>query len=160
MRALRRWFARIGNFATGRRGDRRFKEETREHLIQQTEENIRAGMAPAEARRHAILKFGHIEAIRESYHAEEGMPSIESLLQDVRYAARVLLKSRGFTVVASASLALAIGANTTIFSIAKQLLYERLAVPEPANLRLLTWTGVRNHVAVHSGYRSDSLREG
>ena len=85
---------------------------------------------------------------------------MDGLLQDVRYAARVLLKSRGFSVVAATSLALAIGANTTIFSVSKQLLYERLAVPQPANLRLLTWTGTRDHVAVHGGYHQESLPGG
>ena len=144
MRVLRRWFARIVNFATGRRGDQRLEEEQREHLILQTEENIRSGMEPAEARRQAVLKFGHLESIRETYHAVEGLPLLESLLQDVRYGARVLVKSRAFTVVAVTSLALAIGANTTIFSIAKQLLFERLAVPHVADLRLLTWTGTRS----------------
>lgn len=67
--------------------------------------------------------------------------SIEGLLPEIRYAARVLRKDRGFTLVAVTSLALAIGANTTIFSVAKTLLYDRLAVPHAAELRLLTWRG-------------------
>jgi hypothetical protein len=66
------------------------------------------------------------------------MPAV--LPPELVFAARVLRKSRGFTLVAATSLALAIGANTTIYSVAKQLLFERLDVPNAANLRLLTST--------------------
>src|SRR6266550_1203736 len=71
---------------------------------------------------------------------------IEQLAQDVRYGLRGMFKNRLFTGLAALSLALGIGANTTIFSIAKQLLFDRLAVPQAANLRLLTWTGGGDHV--------------
>jgi predicted permease len=149
MKALRRLFSRVRNLTLKRQGEQRLREEIEEHLALQTEENMRAGMTPGEARRQAALKFGSAVAVRESYHAEKGLPLIETVLQDARYAARKLRKSPGFTVVASLSLALAIGANTTIFSVTKQLLYERLAVPDAARLRLLTWTGTEEHVAVH-----------
>ena len=62
------------------------------------------------------------------------------LLRDLVFAARVLRRSAGFTLVAATSLALAIAANTTIFSVAKPLLFDRLAVPHARNLRLLTAT--------------------
>jgi ABC-type antimicrobial peptide transport system permease subunit len=68
------------------------------------------------------------------------MPMPAVLPPELVFATRMLRKSRGFTLVAATSLALAIGANTTIFSVAKQLLFERLDVPNAANLRLLTST--------------------
>jgi hypothetical protein len=73
MRAVRRICARFFNFTTNRRGDERLREEMKEHVTLQKEENIRAGMAPVEAHRQAALKFGAVESIRESYHAEEGL---------------------------------------------------------------------------------------
>src|SRR6266446_9864251 len=75
MRALNRSFKRLFNFTPNRRGDKRLREKIESHIAAQTEENIRAGMGPEEARRHARLKFGAIETLREDYHAEEGLPA-------------------------------------------------------------------------------------
>ena len=86
MRFLRRFLARLKNFATRGRDDKRLREEMEEHLALQTAENLRGGMAPAEARRQAVLKFGATQAIREDYHSERGLPFFENLLQDVRFS--------------------------------------------------------------------------
>jgi hypothetical protein len=98
MKGLKRLLVRILKFATGRRGSERFREEMEWHIASQTEENIRLGMLPAEARRQAFLKFGPYEAIREGYHAEGTLPFLETILQDGRYAVRKLCNSPAFTV--------------------------------------------------------------
>jgi predicted permease len=116
-------------------------------------------MNAAEARRQAVLRFGAVPAISESYHAESSLPWAEAALQDARYAMRKLRKSPSFTAIATISLALAIGANTTIFSVARQILYQRLVVPHAADLRLLTWTG-SEHVAVHHIHGDRNLLPG
>jgi predicted permease len=119
------------------------------HLEHLTADLVRAGVAQDEAARRARIALGAVTVAKEGMRASLGLRWFDEFWADLRYAWRLLRKSPGFTAVAAASLALAIGANTTIFSVAKQLLYERLAVPEPANLRLLAWTGTEQHVAVH-----------
>ncbi|HUZ96319.1 MAG TPA: ABC transporter permease [Edaphobacter sp.] len=134
MRALNRFFSRLWNLSSGQRGDQRLREEMEEHVTLQTEENLRAGMAPAEAHRQALLKFGAVGSVRESYHAEEGLPFVEGVLQDFRYGIRLLRKSRGFTAAAVLTLALGIGANLAVFLVLYGVLLKPLPFPSPRQL--------------------------
>jgi predicted permease len=130
MKALNRLFTRIFNFTIGRRGDERLRGEMESQLAIQ---NPRAGMTPEEARRHA-LKFGAVEAVREGYHAEEGLPFFENLLLDVRYALRVLRRSPAFTAVALLTLMLGIGANVVVFGVLNAILLQPFGVSDPQSL--------------------------
>jgi predicted permease len=134
MRALNRFLSRLWNFSSGHRGDQRLRDEIEEHVTLQTEDNIRAGMAPAEAYRRAVLKFGAVGSIRESYHAEEGLPLVEGVLQDFRCAIRLLRKSPAFSAVAVLTLALGIGANLTVFLVLYGVLLKPLPFPGPRQL--------------------------
>ncbi len=134
MRFLRRFLIRFSNFATRQSADQRLQEEIAEHLAFQTEENLRAGMSPAEARRQAALKLGATEMIRERHHAEQSLPFIENQLADLRYAVRMLLRSPGFSFIAIATMALGIGATTAIYSVIDATLLHPLPYPNPAEL--------------------------
>ncbi len=134
MRFLRCLLIRLSNFAARRSADQRLREEIAEHLAFQTEENLRAGMSPAEARRQAALKFGAAEAIRERHYDEQSLPFIENLLFDLRYSARMLLKSPGFSFIAIATMALGVGATTAIYSLIDATLLHPLPYPNPAEL--------------------------
>jgi predicted permease len=134
MKFLRRFFTRLRNLATRQTDDERLREEIEEHIALQTAENLRAGLAPVEARRQAMLKFGGVEALKEEYRAERGLLFIENLMRDVRFALRVLRKSPGFTAVAVLTLAMAIGANATVFSVMNALILRPLNVPEAERL--------------------------
>src|SRR5215472_18616969 len=130
----RRFFIRLKNLATGQSVDQRLQDEIAEHLALQTEENLRAGMVPAEARRQAALKLGATEAIREHHHAEHSLPLIENLLFDLRYAVRMLLRSPGFSFIAIATMALGVGATTAIYSVIDATLLHPLPYPNPSEL--------------------------
>jgi predicted permease len=134
MRFLKRLLARAANFAMGRQSDRRLREEMEAHIALQTEANLRAGMTATEARRQAVLKFGAAEAVREDYHAEQGLPFLENLLQDLRFALRMLAKSPGFAAIAIATVALGVGATTAIYSVVEATLLHPLPYPHPSEL--------------------------
>jgi predicted permease len=134
MRTLRRFIRRLGSWARTRQDEERLNLEIQEHLALQTAENLRAGLSPAEARRQAVLKFGAVEAIKEDYRDQRGLPFVESLLQDVRYMGRRLRNSPAFTVTVVLTLALGIGATTSIFTLAHAVLMKSLAVANPDEL--------------------------
>jgi len=134
MKFLRRFLIRLANFATRRSADQRLQDEIAEHLAFQTEENLRSGMSPAEARRQAAIKLGAAQAIREHHHAEQSIPFIENLLFDLRYAVRMLLRSPGFSFIAIGTIALGIGATTAIYSVIDATLLHPLPYPNPSEL--------------------------
>lgn len=150
MRLLKRFLARLSNFTARRRGDSRLREEMESHLAMQTEENIRAGMPPPEARRQARLKFGAPEAIREQFHAEEGLPLIENLLRDTRYALRQLRKSPGFTLTEVLTLALGIGASSAIFCMMDALWLSPMPVPQASRIVRVFATTPQNQEGMFS----------
>ena len=126
-------WSRISNALGGERLNRELDEEFEAHI----EDAIAAGRDPGEAR----LAFGSTLRAREVSHAVRVSGRLEELVQDTRFGARMLRKSPGFTAIAVVSVALAIGANTAIFSLAKVLLYDGLEIPHPQGLKLLRWTG-------------------
>jgi predicted permease len=122
--------------------------ELTHHLENLMRDLIRAGHSPQEAARRAHIALGAATIHKEGMRASLGLRWWDEFWADLRYGARILRKSPGFTAIAATSLALAIGANTTMFSLAKSLLYDRLGVPHAEELRLLRWTG-GDHLAVH-----------
>jgi putative ABC transport system permease protein len=134
MRLLRAWFLRLAELFHRERRDRELAEELESHLQMHIEDNLRSGMSPKEARRNALIKLGGVEQTKESYRDRRGFPVVETLLQDIRFTLRILLKTPVITLVALLSLALGIGANTAIFSLIDTVMLRLLPVQNPEEL--------------------------
>jgi predicted permease len=152
MKTLRRFFKRLSSWTTKQQDEERLRAEIEEHLALQTAENVAGGLAPAEARRQALLKFGAVEAMREDYRDQRGLPFIETLLQDTRLALRRLRKAPAFSMTTVLTLALGIGATTSIFTLVHAVMLKSLAVANPDALYRL---GKETRCCYWGGYSQD-----
>ena len=124
---LRRLFSRS-------RLERQLDSELQFHLEEQIGQYVSSGMTEEEARRRARQRFGGLDQIKEECRHVRGLTLVETTMKDLRYTLRGLYKARIFTGVVVLSLALGIGANTAIFSIANALLFDTLRAREPNRL--------------------------
>ncbi len=140
IRPLRAFLLRVGASMTRARHERDMAAELDSHLQLHTDDNIRAGMPPDEARRRAVLAFGGVEATKERYRDRRGIPLVDTLRQDLVYAYRSLRKHPSFSAVAIGTLALGIGANTAIFSLVYAVLLRPLPFADPSRLMMVFGT--------------------
>ena len=140
MRKLRAFAMRLRGLFRSGSSDADFAAELDNHVVMHTEDGIRAGLTPAEARRRALIRLGGAEQTRQWHRERRTLPWLESLLRDLAYSLRTLAKHRGATSIAILSIGLGIGANATIFSMVSRFVLRPLPVGDSTSLLALHTT--------------------
>jgi predicted permease len=140
---LRVLVSRLVAFVMRRRCDAELSEEIQTHLDSLTAHHLSRGMSLSEARAAARRDFGGIEQVKEIHREQRGLPFLDAIRQDVRYASRTLCKNPGFTCVAVMTLTLGIGTNTAIFSLLDAVLLKSLPLAQPDELFVVRKSGPR-----------------
>jgi predicted permease len=132
---FRAWWMRVFAMVRPSRADDDFSAELATHIDLHTEDGIRAGLSPQEARRQACIRLGGAEQTRQAYRERRGLPWFDDLLHDARYGLRMMARNRAFTAVAVLTLAIGIGSTATAFTWINAVLLQPLSgVQEPNRL--------------------------
>jgi predicted permease len=140
MKPLRRAWKRLLGALFRNRREADLASEIQSHVEMLTEDNIARGMTPNQARRAAMITFGGVEAAKENYRDQRGLPGLESLAHDVRFAARSMRRNPAFTATVVACLGLGIGASTAIFSLFNAAMFRSLPVARPDRLVFFSYS--------------------
>ena len=135
-----RFISKFGGLFGQGKANREFDDEVETHIELLTERLIRQGMSREDAFCAARRQFGNTALLEQRQREARSFLWPATVLQDVRYGLRMFAKSPGVTAIAITSLALGIGANTAIFTLAKAALFDTLSVPHPGELRLLAYS--------------------
>jgi predicted permease len=159
-----RMLSRLRSWCDGlvnrRQLEQRMDSELACHLELLTDDLERSGFTPEEAARRARVAFGPMLKHKEQMRASLGLRWWDDTRADLRYAIRLLHKNPGFALIAVGSLALGIGANTALFTVAQHMLLDRLSVPHPEQLRMFYWSEPQDGVVQHLWGWWDDLPDG
>jgi predicted permease len=134
MRKIRAWVSRVIGFVRPGAGERDFADELQSHIDLHTDDNIRAGMTPDEARRRALVKVGSVAGVKEAHRDRRGLPGLNALVFDLKIGGRMLVKYPGITMVGGVAMAFAIWVGIVIFQVVGLFVHPTLPLPQGARL--------------------------